>query len=806
MVPSIPEEVKGPAASTEPVRVVETLLERMQHWDRGKIEQLMNVLNLIDRGVEPDLTRKLGGVPEHRKEASVPVAPVVPIMPIATAAAENEEIKCAPAPATQEKARQKEPAPAAVQMREEKPLAPVPMPTPGKAKKNELIFRILSTWGHPHVAGLTEIALYDINGRRMVTPIIARNLFSGPTQPVSKLTNGKIYMNDEKFMWIAYLPPPPRSVELVFTLPTEGPGVGGIVVWNYNKNTLDSVKGVREAEIVLNGSVAWSGTVKRGNGRTNEDYSTEILLCKDPSVFKDKPRAPAGETDELEMPKDLLKRKQEIEDNLSRPISVPIWLQGQQFGESKSTRGVGQTKFEPSVNVSTKASETATNRSNAQIKEVVPDMRRKSKDKAGIFSDRPFGAKSKFSKPESKVAANRGRRQNAGVQQQQQRDMSMERHIDSVVYFEASKPQRLLRKKGGEGQRKAASEAPTHKIAIPELQRAQPILSKPDLPPKDILDEFIQGHELGMAPSAEKKTKAQTVGVTFDSLRKQYENAKNFVVPELPTGRVLTLDILSTWADPYYVGLSGIEVFTAEGMALNIHPHQLTAEPRDITVLPENSSDPRTLDKLVDGTYFTKDDLHEWLAPYTPGSRHYVNIDLGMSTSIAMIRIWNYNKSRVHSERGVKDLIITLDEKTPIFQGEIRKAPGTLSDLQQCCEVLLFTSSEETIKQICEHDWIETVEVDQECVESHVEERPPTASKRYTVDEIMQIQLIVAQKEATERPLTTASRGKQASIKEQIAAKDKELAMLQVEEEKRKLVAQTNKQQAMVLLNKREIE
>lgn len=35
----------------------------------------------------------------------------------------------------------------------------------------------------------------------------------------------------------------------------------------------------------------------------------------------------------------------------------------------------------------------------------------------------------------------------------------------------------------------------------------------------------------------------------------------------------------------------------------------------------------------------------------------------------------NYNKSRIHSYRGVKDVVIFLDNK-PIFKGEIAKACG----------------------------------------------------------------------------------------------------------------------------------
>ena len=38
-----------------------------------------------------------------------------------------------------------------------------------------------------------------------------------------------------------------------------------------------------------------------------------------------------------------------------------------------------------------------------------------------------------------------------------------------------------------------------------------------------------------------------------------------FPIPELPSGSELVLNVLSTWGDRYYLGLSGVEVFTVQG-------------------------------------------------------------------------------------------------------------------------------------------------------------------------------------------------------------------------------------------------
>ena len=77
----------------------------------------------------------------------------------------------------------------------------------------------------------------------------------------------------------------------------------------------------------------------------------------------------------------------------------------------------------------------------------------------------------------------------------------------------------------------------------------------------------------------------------------------SFNIPTLPVGRRLTMNIMSTWGDPYYVGLTGIELFDALGHPITLQDPatQITAYPASINVLPEYSNDPRTITNLVSG-------------------------------------------------------------------------------------------------------------------------------------------------------------------------------------------------------------
>ena len=63
-------------------------------------------------------------------------------------------------------------------------------------------------------------------------------------------------------------------------------------------------------------------------------------------------------------------------------------------------------------------------------------------------------------------------------------------------------------------------------------------------------------------------------------------------------------------------------------------------------------------------------------------------MDMGLREKIALIRVWNYNKSRTYASRGVREMQILLDGNL-IFSGEIKKASGSLT--VDNCEYIVFT-------------------------------------------------------------------------------------------------------------------
>ncbi|KAM5151842.1 katanin-interacting protein [Mantella aurantiaca] len=240
----------------------------------------------------------------------------------------------------------------------------------------------------------------------------------------------------------------------------------------------------------------------------------------------------------------------------------------------------------------------------------------------------------------------------------------------------------------------------------------------------DIFDEFLHQQKIGRQNVA--KREIQELSNVADVNENDKDDGTEFEIPVLPYGQRLCIKIVTTWGDRHYVGLNGIEVYSSTGNPVPIT--KIESYPPNKNALSAFGKDPRVVSNLIDGVNNTQDDMHLWLAPFTLGKIHYIYLDFASPCEIAMIRIWNYNKSRIHSFRGVKDIEIVLDH-TLIFKGEIAKASGTLSG-EQFGDTILFTTNDEILQamSVYDHTFDENNEnKDDQIDEEKVKIRPRTA-------------------------------------------------------------------------------
>jgi len=165
----------------------------------------------------------------------------------------------------------------------------------------------------------------------------------------------------------------------------------------------------------------------------------------------------------------------------------------------------------------------------------------------------------------------------------------------------------------------------------------------------------------------------------------------------MPCGFVFQLRVLSSYGDPYYIGLNGIEIFDQAGHKIQLTENNITAFPHSCNILDGVKDDVRTPDKLVDGVNDTFDGRHMWLAPVFPGQTNIIYIVFDEPITISMIKLWNYSKT---PQRGVRQFGIFVDDLL-VYSGTLPQpalfsrgiVPGVQLPVQH--HTVLFTEAED---------------------------------------------------------------------------------------------------------------
>lgn len=765
--------------------------------------------------------------------------------------------------------------------------------------KNQLKLRIISTWGCAHSAGLTEIQLFGSNYEKIPVSALDLSVKNGSlnaSKGLKAIVNGEYQTVEEENMWISQLPTLPECLEIciLFDKHIE---IGGICLWNYNRSLIDSVKGVKDIEILLNNELLWSGKVRKGVGNEFEDYREVISLKADfdfeklrskeiprktgflakignkiePNIekLKERPQIITKKDISLDKPIEIIEKPvisnekprdftEKITNNekilIEKSIGIPekpLSLNEKPFSfnenNEKSNKIIEKPKFiiekpKPAIE---KPHEQKPQNLTEKPQNIIENLEKPkpncSQEKPSIFTENPLPEKSSptnenpFKITQKPLAFN----ENPVISSEKTTEKSVtskaplektlkESPFPKQARISSAKPSKNTAPGGKTGLLMPNTTEDPDPNSLEKLQyfnltnegRIHPETRERVLQEEAVnMQKDVQKHlkilqnnidfnedfdfdELDdLFRSSTQKKPVMPARKTLDSSKKFDKNTEkperkfeineklnlfcpflpdiltntekdpNFLIPTLPKGRYLTFRITNTWGDRFYVGLAGLELFDDNGTHIKIPKEQIKADPADINTLPGYGKDPRTIDKLIDGTYLTCDDVHMWLTPFTFGKNHWVFMDLGSARSLALIRIWNYNKSRIHSVRGVRNLAIYVDKKL-VFDGEIKKASGRIGDCRERCEYIMFTEQENLIRMIEKGDWLNNLTVEPIEEERREIERPGTANK-----ELQEIEDILNERLGEDedgRPMTSVWKPANFMTRDKIEVKTKE--------------------------------
>ncbi|ETN78430.1 hypothetical protein NECAME_10353 [Necator americanus] len=162
-------------------------------------------------------------------------------------------------------------------------------------------------------------------------------------------------------------------------------------------------------------------------------------------------------------------------------------------------------------------------------------------------------------------------------------------------------------------------------------------------------------------------------------------------IPELPSGKLLRLVLLSNWGDDTYVGLNAVEIFKDDGKR------------PDVAKISSNATHSiGDVESIFVESFTCTDQGKMWRAELQTDRPLIVEITFTDTIRIAMLRFWNYSESRVHAQMGVRNLRAELDDII-VFEGEVDCAFAD-HESEPMGETVLFTVDESILEAIAEND------------------------------------------------------------------------------------------------------